>query len=216
MRAPGGWLCSAARIRDRFSVDGWNALTDLLRTMERMAPRLTPGDDAARAMSVFLRKISGFTGLVHENMYRFTGWRFLSLGRGLERAWATSNFLVSFTDPDAPEGCLDLAVEAGDSIMTHRRRFAVSTGRGTVIDLLLLDRLNPRSVLHQVATVHEHLKVLSPPSEMPRMPPVLREVLRLETDLATATAAGMDAGAVLDIATRAGALPGLLAETYLR
>ena len=100
--------------------------------------------------------------------------------------------------------------------MTHRRRFAVSTGRGTVIDLLLLDRLNPRSVLHQVATVHEHLKVLSPPSEMPRMPPVLREVLRLETDLATATAAGMDAGAVLDIATRAGALPGLLAETYLR
>ena len=41
-------------------------------------------------MGVLLRKITGFSGLVHENMYRFTGWRFLSIGRSLERAIAMS------------------------------------------------------------------------------------------------------------------------------
>ena len=47
---------------------------------------MRPGDATARALSVLLRKITGFSGLVHENMYRFAGWRFLSIGRSLERA----------------------------------------------------------------------------------------------------------------------------------
>ncbi|WP_172292227.1 circularly permuted type 2 ATP-grasp protein [Pseudoruegeria sp. HB172150] len=207
---------SAGRIRDRFSVDGWNALADLQRTMERMAPRLTAGDDAARAMSVYLRKISGFTGLVHENMYRFTGWRFLSLGRAMERAWATANFVTSFTAPDAPEGSYDLAIEAGDSIMTHRRRFVAATGRETVIDLLLLDGMNPRSVLYQLRAIHEHLDTVGPPEHGPRMTPILRHVLRLETDLATATAADFDHDAMIEIANRSAELSGLLAQSYLR
>ena len=36
-------------------------------------------------MTVILRKLAGFSGLLHENMYRFTGWRFLEIGRRLER-----------------------------------------------------------------------------------------------------------------------------------
>jgi uncharacterized alpha-E superfamily protein len=36
-------------------------------------------------MTVLLRKLAGFSGLVHENMYRFAGWRFLEIGRRLER-----------------------------------------------------------------------------------------------------------------------------------
>ncbi|MDF0597145.1 circularly permuted type 2 ATP-grasp protein [Psychromarinibacter halotolerans] len=209
-------LRSAGSIRDRFSVDGWNALTDLLRTMERLAPKLRPGDDAARAMSVFLRKISGFSGLVHENMYRFTGWRFLSVGRAMERAWATSNVLCSFTAPDAPEGSSDIAIEAGDSIMSHRRRFAVGAGRETVLDLLLLDALNPRSVLHQLTMMHEHLRYLPVHHDGPRMTPVLRQVMRMETDLAVATAEDFDDARLSEVASETAALTGLLAQSYLR
>lgn len=207
---------SASSIRDRFSVDGWNALTDLLRAMEEMAPRLKPGDDTARAMSVYLRKISGFTGLVHENMYRFTGWRFLSIGRSMERAWATSNFLCTLTALDAPEGSYDLAIEAADSIMTHRRRFAVSTGRDTVLDLLLLDQLNPRSVLHQLTMLHEHLRYLPVRADGPRMTPVMRQVMRMETDLAVATVGDFDPDRMAELAGETAALSGLLAQSYLR
>ncbi|MGL5137017.1 MAG: circularly permuted type 2 ATP-grasp protein, partial [Beijerinckiaceae bacterium] len=62
-------VTSAGKIRDRFSVDGWMALNDLAKTAKRFSGRLTAGDDTARAMGVLLRKVSGFTGLVHENMY---------------------------------------------------------------------------------------------------------------------------------------------------
>jgi uncharacterized alpha-E superfamily protein len=76
---------SAGQIRDRFSPDGWLALRDLSKTLHRFADKVQPGDDATRAMTVMLRKLAGFSGLVHENMYRFTGWRFLEIGRRLER-----------------------------------------------------------------------------------------------------------------------------------
>jgi len=109
-------------LRDRFSIDGWHALNDLAKTAGRMSGRVTPGDDAARAMSVLLRKITGFSGLVHENMYRFTGWRFLSIGRHLERGLHMARLLGHFSGPDAPDGALDMLIEIGDSVMTHRRR----------------------------------------------------------------------------------------------
>ena len=116
-----------------------------------MAETVTPGDDAARAMGVLLRKITGFSGLVHENMYRFIGWRFLvdrPLARARASRWPAT--LAALADPGAPDGALDLAVEVGDSVMTHRRRYAVATNRETVVDLLALDALNPRSVLYQL------------------------------------------------------------------
>ena len=62
----------------------------------------SPGDDAARAMGVLLRKITGFSGLVHENMYRFTGWRFLSIGRSLERAIAMARRSPGSPTPTRP------------------------------------------------------------------------------------------------------------------
>ncbi|HZY51460.1 MAG TPA: circularly permuted type 2 ATP-grasp protein, partial [Devosia sp.] len=56
---------SAGQIRDRFSPDGWLALNDLRKTARNFAARVQPGDDATRAMTVLLRKLAGFSGLVH-------------------------------------------------------------------------------------------------------------------------------------------------------
>lgn len=60
---------SAAKVRDRFSPDGWAALNDLAKTARKLAAKVEAGDDAAQAMGILLRKLSGFSGLVHENMY---------------------------------------------------------------------------------------------------------------------------------------------------
>ena len=71
-------VSSAGQIRDRFSPDGWLALRDLSKTVHKFATTVAPGDDATRAMTVILRKLAGFSGLLHENMYRFqagASWR---------------------------------------------------------------------------------------------------------------------------------------------
>ncbi len=51
---------SASNIRDRFSPDGWLALNDLSKTAKRFHEKVKPGDDAAHAMTILLRKLAGF------------------------------------------------------------------------------------------------------------------------------------------------------------
>jgi uncharacterized alpha-E superfamily protein len=190
-------------------------LRDLAKTAKAMQATAQPGDDCARAMSVLLRKLGGFTGLVHENMYRFTGWRFLSIGRALERAGRMTSVLETFADPDAPEGSLDVAVEVGDSVMTHKRRFSVETNRATVIDLLALDGQNPRSVIYQLAELKDQIAMLPNATLSGQLSPLSREILRLHTELAIATPDVLETADLKDLRAEIAALSDSLTATYL-
>jgi uncharacterized alpha-E superfamily protein len=192
------------------------ALNDLARTARRMTATAAPGDDMARAMGVLLRKITGFSGLVHENMYRFTGWRFLSTGRSLERAIAMANALAWLAGPEAPDGALDLAVEIGDSVMSHRRRYALATTRETVVDLLALDTLNPRSVLYHLTEIRDHVAFLPNAEVNGQMSHLARAVLQAHTGLAVETPETIDGTALRALILELQALSDLLAASYLR
>ena len=201
---------SAGNIRDRFSVDGWAALQDLQKSMSRIARTATPGQDAALVLSVMLRKISGFSGLVHENMYRAAGWQFLTIGRSLERAAMMADLLAAVADDNAPGGGLDLAIEVGDSIMVHRQRYFVITSRETVIDLLALDGQNPRSVQFHLDVIAKHVADLTG-GHGPKTP-VERQVLAAQTAVALHAAQTLDSLALRkihsDILDLSGALNG--------
>lgn len=209
-------IISASHVRDRFSTDGWMALNDLAETAWRMQHTVTPGDDTARAMGVLLRKITGFAGLVHENMHRFTGWRFLSIGRSLERALAMAGALAGFADAGAPDGALDLAVEFGDSVMSHRRRYAVATTRETVVDLLALDTMNPRAILYHLGEMRAHVATLPGTVAHGQMSALSRALLTAETDLAVRAPETLDTAALLGLRARIAGLSDLLSATYLR
>jgi uncharacterized alpha-E superfamily protein len=207
-------LSSAGKIRDRFSVDGWTALNDLAGTTRRLAPDLTAGDDMARTAGMLLRKVSGFTGLVHENMYRFVGWRFMSIGRALERAQFMLSVLAAMVGPEAPDGATDLAVEIADSAMSHRRRYAISTTRETVIDLLALDSLNPRSVLFSADELQRHVGFLPGADAFGQKSAVARAVLKFQAGLAVQTPDSLDSALIADLRKQALDLSHLLADAY--
>ncbi|WP_269585752.1 circularly permuted type 2 ATP-grasp protein [Roseibium sp. Sym1] len=180
-------VASASKVRDRFSVDGWLALNDLAQSANGARRTMRDSADVTRAMGLLLRKITGFSGLVHENMYRFTGWRFLSIGRALERAHRMADLLAEFTAEDAPEGALELLLEVGDSAMSMSRRYAVSLSQSTVLDLLAMDTKNPRSVLYQLNDMKDHVGVLPGSSENGHLSELARSVLQIHTSLAIST-----------------------------
>lgn len=175
---------SASKVRDRFSVDGWAALTDLVNSLEAMSSTLRPGDDAARALGVLLRKITGFNGLVHENMHRTSGWRFLTLGRAIERADGAAAVLAACLQAEASApGLLEMALEYADSRITHQRRYRIEPMRDTVCDLLALDANNPRSILFQVTAMRRIAEDLPHARVDGRVSEVLGALLQLETEL---------------------------------
>ncbi|WP_160009229.1 circularly permuted type 2 ATP-grasp protein [Rhizobium sp. 18055] len=206
---------SASNIRDRFSPDGWLALTDLAKTARRFHATISAGDDASHAMTILLRKLAGFAGLVHENMYRFTGWRFLSLGRHIERALHMTRLLGHMSGPEAPDGALDMLLEIGDSVMTHRRRYNVNTARLTVTDLLALDPLNPRSVLFQLNEILREVEQLPNALSNGQMSPFYREAMRLRSGLAVMTPETMTDDVYRSLERELENLSDLLAQTYL-
>jgi uncharacterized circularly permuted ATP-grasp superfamily protein/uncharacterized alpha-E superfamily protein len=182
---------SAGQVRDRFSPDGWLALRDLSKTIHHFAETIAPGDDAVRAMTIILRKLAGFSGLLHENMYRFAGWRFLEIGRRLERAIQIARTLSRLTAPGAPDGALDMMLEIGDSVLTHRRQYTVRSGQQSVIDLLALDPLNPRSILFQLDRLKNEIENLPDPTDDGYLSAVAKDVLLLHTTLAIREPADM-------------------------
>ncbi len=206
---------SASQVRDRFSIDGWVALNDLAKTARQMVQTAKPGDDAARAMGVLLRKITGFSGLVHENMYRSVGWRFLSIGRSLERALTTAEALENFADPKAPEGALDLSVEVGDSSMTHRSRYAVATNRKTVVDLLVFDAQNPRSIIYHLVEIRDQAAQLSEAVGKGPASDFLRAVSKVHDDLARFTPETIDTAALNKAGEAIAKLSDALSDEYL-
>lgn len=207
---------SATVVRDRFSVDGWAALNELAASARQDLASLAPGNASARALGTLLRQITGFSGLVHDNMYRFAGWRFLSIGRSLERASAMAQLLSWFAAPDAPEGALDLVVEVGDSVLSHRRLYAVATTRPTVIDLLACDANNPRSIHYHLAEIDGQVGFLPGAKEGKQLSPLASTTFKMHADLAVKKPEQLDSDALLQIRSELGGLSDLLTSTYLR
>ena len=125
-----------------------------------------------------------------------------------------SAMLAVLADPSMPEGALDMAVELGDSVMTHRRRFSVATTRSTVIDLLGLDAENPRSLRYQVEGLRTQIARL-PGAEIAGHPePPLAAIMRIQVDLATETPEGLTRGELWSMRARIAGLSDLLTEAF--
>jgi uncharacterized circularly permuted ATP-grasp superfamily protein/uncharacterized alpha-E superfamily protein len=208
-------VLSASRVHDRFSIDGWSALRDITDTAVDLAPTLTPGDETARAMTRLLYKIAALSGLVHENMFRFTDWQFLSVGRAIERTTSMAAVLAHFADASAPEGSLDVALEVGDCIMTYHRRYSLGCQRDTVIDLMVFDTMNPRSLLFQLEEMRTQISKLPGAEDHGLMSPLSRAMLKIHADLAVKTPEQVDTKFLLELADQVGEASNLLSAAYL-
>ena len=150
-----------------------------------------PLGDSEAAMServeAALRIIASFSGLEQENMTRLGGWRFLELGRRIERAIATCRFIRQFGGKI--DRGLDTLLELCDSRITYRQRYVMVAARAPVIDLTLLDPSNPRSVGFQLDQIEAHLEVLPHLRADGRLSPPRQLAMAAATALRTADAA---------------------------
>lgn len=192
-------LQSASRISDRFSPDGMMALRGLVKDARILGGMHVPLDDIPFQISKLLRQVTGFAGLVHENMYRSDGWRFLSIGTSLERAANMSDVLAACLSAEPGIGALDLALEIGDSVVSHRTRFQIAANAGSVTDLLALDPRNPRSLRYHISRSKDHVANLPTQGTDHAMSEVARKVLLLETQLATSAPAMISPATLIDI-----------------
>ena len=114
-----------------------------------------------------LELLSAFSGMERENITRGPGWLFMSLGRRLERAMYSLRQTREITKPLAEDEwpLLEYLLEVGDSSMTYRSRYFTTLQPVAVLDVLMADETNPRSLDFQL----NHLADLY--SKLPRHVP---------------------------------------------
>ena len=209
---------TASRIRDRFSPDGWRTLTEIV---DLVLSAIADGDaDLVDLTSQVLTRLSGFTGLVRENMYQFTGWRFMQCGRRIERAQMSATIAAALIAPVGPdgqpsEGALEALLEFTDSRVTYRRRYSVDLSMETVLDLTILDPLNPRSLAFQVASLADRLVELPGVRAGETRDTLHRRIARLKVRLETADAIEVDPAFLNRIVGDLGLFSELLTRRYL-
>ena len=112
-------------------------------------------------------------------MTRGHGWRFLDMGRRLERALQLVSLLrAAFASGAEHEGALlETLLAVADSSITYRRRYLAGLHPAAVADLLLVDDSNPRAVLFQITALREHLLHLPRDASQARLRPEERLAL---------------------------------------
>jgi uncharacterized alpha-E superfamily protein len=159
--------------------------------------------------------LAALSSLAADSMTHGHAWRFLDMGRRLERGLHLVSLLRAVLDDPSPDGALlEELLQIADGSMTYRRRYLATLEVAPVVDLLLTDETNPRSVVFQVATLARHIDALPRDAGRPRtreqtlVLSALAELRLAEVD-ELCPAAGEKSGQrrpVLDLLERIGAL----------
>jgi uncharacterized circularly permuted ATP-grasp superfamily protein/uncharacterized alpha-E superfamily protein len=178
---------AAAATRDRLSADTFRVLGTLGDEADHADELLhTP---TSRDLAAFLDRtvtgLSALSGLAMESMTRGHGWRFLDMGRRLERALQLLSLLrAAFAKGTEDESALlEALLAVADSSITYRRRYLAGLHPAAVVDLLLVDTGNPRAVIFQIAALRDHMVQLPHEEAQARLRPEERLALACLTRL---------------------------------
>ena len=177
---------TAELVRHRLSLDTWNILMELTSVPKDWAQ--TKGqsiDDAIRLLSRMIQHLAALNGMVMENMTRSYAWRFLEMGRRLERVRHLSKLIRHLASRGTPEttGALNLLLELADASITYRTRYKAEAKLAAVLDLLLADDTNPRSIIFQLLTIESHINALPREEASASINPAQRITTRGCTDI---------------------------------
>ena len=171
-------LSAAYAVRDRWSTDTWrvmNNIEDLCATLDKnvhgdgstdaqILTDLALQETELASLDQLMIFLSALSGLYAESMTQTIGWISLDMGRRIERALLLivlcRSSLVAVQDDWIERLLLESVLAAAESLITYRSRYRVALHFPTVLELLLLDEHNPRSLLYQLKRLEEQIGAL--------------------------------------------------------
>ncbi|MEX0869460.1 MAG: alpha-E domain-containing protein [Nitriliruptoraceae bacterium] len=170
-------------VRDHVSTELWEAINDLHLTLAHRDITADLADRPFELLGVVRRGCTTMYGAASDTMPRDAGWRFLALGRLLERAEMTCRLIdVGYGQLEALGGpsrrlqATDEVVRGADRTDFHqwvallksasafeayRRRYRSSMDPADVVEFLVLERQLPRSVVFCLDGALEQIEALA-------------------------------------------------------
>jgi uncharacterized circularly permuted ATP-grasp superfamily protein/uncharacterized alpha-E superfamily protein len=153
---------AAGSVRGKLSQANWQALVELQREAQALEGQPADFGELLDFLDRLLMSLAALSGFALDDMTRDDGWRFLMLGRCIERLQflceSVAGLLRSHAAQD--QSALEWLLELGNSIITYRTRYLAAPQLIPVLDLLLLDEQNPHAVLFQLRQLLRSLERL--------------------------------------------------------
>ncbi|MFI8224264.1 circularly permuted type 2 ATP-grasp protein [Pseudomonas sp. NPDC085632] len=172
---------AASQVRGKLSRENWQALVELQREAMELDTEEPDFGELLDFLNRLVMSLAALSGFALDDMTRDEGWRFLMIGRRIERLQFLSSSLAAFLRGAGAfdQAGLEWLLELGNSSITYRSRYLAVAQLIPVLDLLLLDEQNPHAVLFQLKLVTRTLKRLNDDFGVPREAGLPRLVERL-------------------------------------
>lgn len=136
--------------------DNVDTLENVMRTDFLSAPE--------EALDPLVTTLLALSGLIHESMMRGFGWRFIEIGRHIERSYQTMSLVNELLTPVLAENDEDSTLETllltVEALVTYRRRYRARTDIVNGLELTVLDPANPRSLNSLFQSLDAHIEAL--------------------------------------------------------
>jgi uncharacterized circularly permuted ATP-grasp superfamily protein/uncharacterized alpha-E superfamily protein len=161
---------AASQVRGKLSRENWQALVELQREAMELETAEPDFGELLDFLNRLVMSLAALSGFALDDMTRDEGWRFLMIGRRIERLQFLSASLAAFLRGSGgfDQAGLEWLLELGNSSITYRSRYLAVAQLIPVLDLLLLDEQNPHAVLFQLKLVTRSLKRLNDDFAAPR------------------------------------------------
>jgi uncharacterized alpha-E superfamily protein len=151
----------AFQLRNRLSMDNWRAITQLLRNpiLNDDANEQVTLSEGLAWLDTAIVATTTLSGYALDSMTRTTGFRFLSIGRRLERLTFLTRAMQVACSAGRNSG-LTWLLELCDSVITYRSRYMAQPEWLPVMDLVIRDETNPRSLMFQALGIRDYMAKL--------------------------------------------------------
>ncbi|MDT7567927.1 MAG: hypothetical protein QOG76_6551, partial [Pseudonocardiales bacterium] len=187
-------LGAAQAVRDQLSTDTWM----VVGTLDREIRDLRQSDPhrplvVQHTLGRIMQSLLALSGLAGESMVRDPGWRFMDAGRRIERCQQLAALLRATVTVERSTATDSLLLEsvliAAESIITYRRRYRSHAQLETLLDLLVIDADNPRSIASQLDQLAVDVRLMAGLDHGSRLSEPERLVLEASTALRLADTA---------------------------
>lgn len=156
-------LSSADESKELLSTDTIRVINDLRDALDELDFTLAGGLTSApeEALDPLVTGLAALSGLMQESMIRGVGWRFMELGKRIERSRQIINsvrsLMIPVTEESTQSTLLTALLISMEVMITYRRRGRVRRGIELGLELVMLDDSNPRSLLFQLERLQQLL-----------------------------------------------------------
>ena len=160
-------------VSSQWSIDTWRVLRMMEEDWMIASNANVTHFKMMTSLDSLITSMVAFIGLNRESISREQGWIMLDMGRKIEQSLLLIRMLratlVSYINDDVAYNLQEAVLKSNEALVNYRYKYRVPIQLPLVLELLLLDPNNPRSLIYQLDRIKNNFSQLPKPGNIEQL-----------------------------------------------